>query len=127
MKRCFFIESQGVNIFYIDFSNLRSEPEIEAVLNESKQQIRSSTEKSMINLANVEGMHFNNRIKDLFVEYVKGNSKFVKHSAIIGVTGLKRIVFNGVMKLSGRDVKCLDSIDEAKNWLVERTLEKNLV
>lgn len=126
MKKCFFIDTQGVKIFYIDFTNLQSENEIDGVLTESKTVIRSSAPKSMINLANVDGMHFNSRIKDMFVEYVKDNSQFVKHSAIVGVNGLKRIVFNGIMKVSGRDVRCFDSVDDAKKWLVERTKEKSL-
>lgn len=126
MKRCFFIETQGVNVYYIDFNGLQSESDIDAVLTESKALIRSRPLKSMVNLANIEGMHFNNRIKEMFVEYVKGNADYVMHSAIIGVNGLKRIVFNGIMKLTGRDVRCFDSIEEAKKWLVERVKEKSL-
>lgn len=126
MKKCFFIDSQGVKIFYIDFTNLIKEEEIEAVINESKTLIRSRPKKSMINLANIEGMHFNGRIKELFVEYVKGNADFVQHSAIVGVSGLKRIVFNGIMKMTGRDVRCLDTVEDAKRWLVERTREKSM-
>ena len=125
MKRCFFIDTQGVNIYYIDFTGLQSEADIDAVLTESKTLIRSRPLKSMVNLANIEGMHFNNRIKEMFVEYVKGNADYVMHSAIIGVNGLKRIVFNGIMKLTGRDVRCFDSIEEAKKWLVARVKEKS--
>lgn len=117
MNRCYFIDHKGIRIFYIDFTNLRTEKEIEDVIIESKNLIRSSSKKSMINLANIEGMHFNNNIKELFTEYVKGNADYVKKSAIVGVTGLKKIVFNGIMKITGRDVYCLNSIDEAKNWL----------
>ncbi|HOO84789.1 MAG TPA: hypothetical protein PLS94_09510 [Prolixibacteraceae bacterium] len=117
MNRCYFIDHKGTRIYYIDFTNLRTEKEIEEVMIESKTLIRSSSKKSMINLANIEGMHFNNTIKELFTEYVKGNADYVQKSAIIGVTGLKRIVFNGIMKLTGRDVNCLNSVEEAKNWL----------
>jgi hypothetical protein len=126
MKKCFFIDSQGVKIYYIDFTNLKTVEEIEVVLIESKTLIRSRPHKSMINLANIEGMHFNSQIKELFVDYVKGNADFVQHSAIVGVSGLKRIVFNGIMKMTGRDVRCLDTVEDAKKWLVERYREKSL-
>ncbi|TCO06929.1 hypothetical protein [Natronoflexus pectinivorans] len=122
MKRCDFIECKGVRIFYIDFSNLKNIEEIKAVINESKNFIRSQPPKSMINLANIEGMHFNGEIKELFVEYVKGNANHVFQSAIIGVDGLRRIVFNGVLKLTGRDVRCLESKQAAMDWLAERKL-----
>ncbi len=127
MKKCFYIESQGVNIFYIDFSGLQTENEIMEVLVESKMEIRSHPMKSMINLANIEGMHFNSSIKDLFFEFVKGNANYVQHSAVVGVDGIRRIVFNGLMKLSGRDVRCFDSVEDGKKWLVERKIEKCLV
>jgi hypothetical protein len=41
----------------------------------------------------------------------------MKMSAVVGVTGLKQIVFNGLMKLTGRDVKSFNSVDDAKRWL----------
>lgn len=124
MKRSFYIESQGVNIFYIDFSGLQTENEVIEVLVESKIEIRSHPIKSMINLANITGMHFNNSIKELFFEFVKGNANYVLHSAIVGVDGIRRIVFNGIMKLSGRDVRCFNLVEDAKKWLVERKNEK---
>jgi hypothetical protein len=120
MDRCYFIQHKGVQIYYIDFSDLIMLKEIEEVITESKKFIRSQPAKSMINLANIDGMHFNSQIKDIFIEYVKGNTPYVFQSAIIGVDGLRRIVMNGVLRLTGRDVRCHESKDQALDWLVER-------
>ena len=109
---------QGKRIFILDFSNLKSEGEIKSVIEESKTVIRKQSIGSSICLANIEEMHFNNQIRDLFIDFVKGNKPYMKASAIIGVKGLKQILFNGIMKVSGRDVKSFNTENEAKEWLV---------
>jgi len=114
------ISHHGITIFHMDFSKLTSEQEIKMVLEESKKHIRNQPPRSTIGLANIEEMHFNNQIKDLFMEFVKGNKPFMKASAIVGVSGLKQVVFNGIMKLTGRDVKSFANEIQAKDWLVQQ-------
>jgi hypothetical protein len=112
------INHQGKRIFFLDFSNLKSENEIKSVIEESKTIIRQQALGTTICLANIEEMHFNNQIKDIFLDFVKGNKPYMKASAIIGVKGLRQILFNGIMKVSGRDVKSFDSENQAKEWLI---------
>jgi hypothetical protein len=126
MSRCKTVLHKATKIYYIDFSGLRTPDEIAEVMSESKTHIRNQPPKSMITLANIEGMHFNGSIKDLFIEFVKGNKEFVQHSAIIGVDGLRRIVFNGVIKMTGRDIRCLGSFEDAINWLVDRKVDSSV-
>lgn len=117
MDKAYFVAYQGISIYYMDFSGLRTEQEISAVMQECKQHIRSQSPKSVVGLANIDNMHFNANIKEIFADFVKGNSPFMKVSAVVGVTGLKQIVFNGLMKLTGRDVKSFNHVDDAKRWL----------
>jgi len=120
MRKSQVIQHQGKNIFYMDFSGLRNNEEIAQVIQESKLFIRSQLPKSVYGLANIENMHFNNDIKDLFSDFVKGNKEFMRASAVVGVTGLKQIVFNGLMKVTGREVKSFDNINVAKDWLISK-------
>ena len=52
-----------------------------------------------------------------------GNTVFKKHmkcSAVLGVTGLKKILFNGYQLATGaKNIKALGSREEALDWLVE--------
>jgi hypothetical protein len=118
MSRTETILHNGKPIYYMDFSSLKSESEIESLITESKSFIRSKPPKSVYSLTNIEDMHFNGTIKELFVDFVKGNKVYIKASAIIGVTGMKQILFNGIMRLTGRDIRSFDSADQAKNWLI---------
>ncbi|MFN8258464.1 MAG: hypothetical protein U0W24_22440 [Bacteroidales bacterium] len=112
------INHKGVNIYYMDFSGIKSENEVQSVIDGSIQYLRNLPPLSAICLTNITDMHFNNQIKDKFQDFVKGNKPYIKASAVLGVTGLKQILFNGIMKLTGRDVKCFDDIETAKEWLI---------
>jgi len=118
MNRTTTMNYQGKNIYLIDFSSLKSENEIKIVIDEAKNHIRMQSPRSLIVLCKINEMHFNNQIKDIFIDFVKGNKPFVKASAVLGVNGLRQILFNGIMKLTGRDVRSFDEEIKAKEWLV---------
>jgi len=118
MLRTQVIDFQGNKIFYMDFTNLKSVNEIVNVMNEAKSYIFKQPPSSVLALTNIEGMHFNNQVKDVFSEFVKQNKPYIKNSAVVGVDGLKQILYNGIMKLTGRDVKAFSTMSVAKSWLI---------
>jgi len=120
MPRAQIIDFQGAKIFYMDFTNLSSAEEVSKLMEECKSFIRSQPLASVTALTNIEGMHFNNQIKDLFSDFVKNNKPYIKNSAVVGVDGLKQIVYNGVMKLTGRNVKAFSTLSIAKSWLISQ-------
>ena len=107
----------GKTIFFMNFSGLKTEPEIDAVIKEGKAYIRKQAAGSTLSLADITDMHFNTKIKELFRDYIKDNKPYIKASAIVGVTGLKQFIFNGVLQMSGRDVKAFNDATQAKMWL----------
>jgi len=120
MNRSKIITHQGKEILYQDFSGLKTADEVNDVITKNRVYFHSRPLGTAMSLANIEGMHFNNQIKDLFMNFVKENKPYMKASAIIGVTGLKQVVFNGIMKITGRDVKSFNNEDQAKEWLVSQ-------
>ena len=120
MNRTQIIDHQGKKIFFIDFSDLTSVAEIKKVILDAQKYICSQPKSSVNTLTSVEGTHFNNEIKDLFADFLKGNKPFVKASAIIGISGLKQIMFNSLMVISGRDSHSFSTLDQAKDWLTRQ-------
>ena len=104
-------------IFHMDFSNLNNPLEIKDLINESIRYIRVQPPLSTLTLTNVQGMHFSNEIKGMFNDFIKGNKPYVKAGAVTGLSGLQQIVYNGLMKVTGRDIKAFSNAEEAKNWL----------
>lgn len=62
------------------------------------------------------GVEYMTRVKHL------GNTVFKEHmrcSAVLGITGLKKILFNGYNRATGAtNVKAFDTRDEALEWLI---------
>jgi hypothetical protein len=117
MNRTKIIDYNGKKIFFIDFSDLQFIDQVKAVAEEIKKYVPQQPPNSIYSLTTIEGMHFNNSIKEVFTELAKLNKPYVKAGAIVGVDGLKQILFNGIMKLSGRDMKSFSSMELAKEWL----------
>lgn len=101
----------------MDFTNLNNPLDIKNLINESVRYIRIQPISSVLTLTNIQGMHFSKEIKDLFNDFIKGNKPYVKASAVIGMSGMQQIVYNGLMRVTGRDIKAFASAEEAKNWL----------
>jgi len=117
MSRTQLINHKGKVIHQIDFSNLTQVPEIKEVVNESASYIRSQPIGSVLTLTKIIDMHFSNEIRDIFDTFMKGNKPYVKGGAVVGLNGLQQIVYNGLMKITGRDIKSFSSESIAKDWL----------
>jgi len=120
MRKPEIITCEGKSIFYMDFTGLRDIPTIEKLIQESKDYIRVQAPKSVLTLSHIEGMHFNADIKNIFSEFISGNKEYVAFGAVVGLSGLQRIVYNGIMKLSGREIRSFETVELAKAWLVSQ-------
>jgi hypothetical protein len=120
MDRTQIIHYQGKKILFIDFSNLQTADEIRAIAQDVKTYIHAQPPMSAYTLATIEGMHFNGEIKDIFFDLVKSNKPYVKAGAIVGVSGLRQVVFNGIMKMTGRDTRSFSTLQLAKDWLASQ-------
>lgn len=120
MARAQQITHKGEPIFFMDFTNLTNVNDITGVINDSAKFIRNQPQNSLLTLTDLNGMHFSNEIKDLFSDFIKGNKPYVKAGAVVGLNGLQQILYNGLMRLTGRDIKSFSSIQTAKDWLAEK-------
>lgn len=120
MDRIQHLVHKGNKIFCMDFSMLKNVSDIKQIVEESIKYIRKQPFNTVFTLTVLTDMHFSNEIKDIFSDFVKGNKPYVKAGAVVGLSGLQTIVYNGLMKLTGRDIKSFHSINEAKDWLGEK-------
>jgi hypothetical protein len=114
------IVHNGKTIYHMDFSNLNNPSEIQNLIKESIRFIRLQPPSSVLTLTNIQGMHFNSEIKELFNDFIKGNKPYVKAGAVVGISGMQQILYNGLMKVTGRDIKAFDKVEDAKNWLTAK-------
>jgi len=116
VERARFIDHNGVRIFYIDFSGCSIE-EANEVIEASAGHIRSEPEGTVLTLTYTDGGKFNSELIGVLKEFTKGNIPYVKAAAVVGISGLQKIVLDAVSLFSSREFSTFESLDEAKDYL----------
>lgn len=117
-KRVRFITHEGKDILFLNFSNCKAD-EVVTTIHHAKQIISSRPENSLLTLTDVTDARFNEEVGQSMKEFTAHNKPYVKASAVVGITGLKRIIFSAVVRFSQRNITAFDDIEEAKSWLVK--------
>ena len=113
------INYKGNTVFRMDFSDTKSEQEIYLVIDASIKHIRSKPHASVLAVTNIKNMYFNKTVASRFTKFVKENKPYMKKSAVFGMSGIARVVFNGVMKAAGRDIRSFETETQAKDFLLK--------
>jgi hypothetical protein len=117
MERVKFIPHAGKEILVIDFSGCNPEEAL-LVISQAKAVICKSAPASLLTLANVTNIGFDNFLNERMKEFVAHNKPFVKAAAVVGVAGLKKILFDATMVFSKRKLHAFDTMEQAKAWLI---------
>jgi hypothetical protein len=98
--------------FGIDVDGLRSEVEA------ADQLICLQTENSVLALADLRDTVASRKVVDLFKESAVRTKKHVRKQAVVGVTGIRRILAEAVARFSHQPMVLFDTVEEARDWLV---------
>ena len=118
MDRAKFVEHKGHQIFSMDCTDA-SLNEMNQIIEECAREVRKKPEKSVFTLIVAGGSAFTGETIFRLKELARDNAPYVKASAIVGVTGLYKVVFNAVSLFSKRRFYLFDTVDEAMNFLAE--------
>ena len=111
------ITHKGQNILYVDFRGVDID-RVENILDMGKRVVASQPLKSVRHLTDVTGANFSKDTIRLFKEYANHNEPYIYRSAAVGVSGLMVVLFNAVVRFSGRkNLVIKASVEEAKEWL----------
>lgn len=114
------IEHRDKRILFHDFSNITDASVALEAFARSKEMIAQCEPRSVLTLTTVANSRFNPEIIAGLKGLAVANRPYVRHGAVIGVTGLLKVIFVTVSQLTGRKMTALDSLEEAKDWLVEQ-------
>lgn len=120
MERISFVNYNGKKILYLNFSNSRQPQELIGSIDEAKLLVAKQQLKSLLVITDVSDSLFPSELVNAMKDLAKHNAPYVKASAIIGITGLKKYIFNTVLQLTGRKITAFDDLFSAKNWLVQQ-------
>lgn len=117
MERTHFIEHRGVRILLLDFSRVMDEEVALATIAHAKSVVAEQPRDSLFTLTNVEGSHFDSRVVTALRDLVEHNRPFVRAGAVVGLSGLMRVVFSTLVHLTGRNIRAFDQLEAAKDYL----------
>lgn len=112
-----FITHQSMEILYIDLSS-DSKDEILQAIEETKTLISLRPPSSVFTLTNVTNAYFDGEVSEGLKGLAAYNKPYVKAGAVVGVTNLRKIIYNSVLFFSKRKLEICDDMESAKAWLV---------
>jgi len=116
MERVRFLVHKGKQILCIDFSGA-SPQETFDVIKVAQPLIAKEPPASVRTMTVVAGLHFNNESSKALKEYAAANKPFVKAAAIVGLSGLQRIIYEGMLLFTRRQMSTFGDVESAKDWL----------
>jgi hypothetical protein len=114
------INHKGKEIVFNDYAQLKTAESVQKVIKQAAEIIQVQKPATVLSLINFEGTHFNKPIINALSKAAQDNKPYIKASAIYGVSGLGRIIIDGVIKLTGRNLPTFSSEEEAKDYLVSQ-------
>ncbi|NPV93277.1 MAG: hypothetical protein HPY50_21165 [Firmicutes bacterium] len=114
------IVHKGKEIICVDLSDLTVENKAQGIqtLREASKKVAVNPQKSVLIITNVTNLGFDTEVSNAFRKYASDNTPYVKASAIVGLSGLQKVMFSAIKTLTGRDYYLARDIEDAKNWLV---------
>lgn len=114
------INYKGKIIFCLDIAGLNSRDKIDfyKYINQAKEEFQKHPPKSLLVVTNVTNTRYDTEIAKIFTDYVKHNTPYVKASAVVGLSGLQKIILTIIKTATGRDFYLAASMEEALEWLV---------
>lgn len=120
MPRTQFIEHRGQRILLLDFSHLETTPDALAAIAEAKRVVAAQPKQgNLLTLTHVTGSHFDTEVVKALRDLVEHNKPWVRAGAVVGLSGLMRVVFTTLIHLTGRNLKAFDDLESAKSYLAE--------
>jgi hypothetical protein len=112
------INYQGHEILLDDYSNIYPE-QFAPLIRRITELTFESGKKDILLIVDVTGAYANKEAVSAFSESGKKSKSLLKKTAVVGITGVKKIFLNIVNKFSGLNAKNLSTMEEAKEWLIK--------
>jgi|SRR5512133_2564043 hypothetical protein len=121
MNGASFVEYKGKQIYYVDYSNIKTNEEFLSIISQTnafREKVKASGKKDLLMLVDISGSYVYGEVLDAIQKSGKITKQLTAREAIVGVTGGKKILLKIVQTVTNMNFRVFDTVDEAKNWLV---------
>ena len=122
MKELSKFEYKGKEIFLMDVSHFRlhERAEFKTIVDHAKKIIQGQPLKSVLIITDISDTNFDTDIVQTFKEYAKHNNPYIKASALVGLSGMQKVIFYAVKTFTGRDFYLAKNFEDAQEWLLRQ-------
>jgi hypothetical protein len=116
-----FIEHKGKMIYYVDYSNIKTNEEFLHVIRQTnafREKARAEGKRDLLMLVDLTGSFVYGEVLEEIKKAGKITKEITAREAVVGITGGKRILLKIVQSISNMNLHVFDTIEEAKDWLV---------
>ena len=116
-----FIEFKGQQIYYVDYSNIKTSEEFLAVIkstNAFREKLKHDGVKYLLMLVNISGSFVYGDVLSEIKKAASLTRELIAKEAIVGITGSKKILLKVLQSFAKMDFKIFDTEEEALEWLV---------
>jgi hypothetical protein len=112
------IEYEGKKILYCDFRGAKDETDMIDLLRQSIK-IGSKNDQPCPVLSNFEGTYLSQGFMDEAKSLSKQYTQKIKKRALVGITGVKKILLKAYITLTGEQTNMVfDTEEDALKWLI---------
>ena len=116
-KRHVWIKYNEKEILYTDYKNLDGE-EFVKIIKVLTEDLLGMGKKDLLLLLDLQGSYANKEIVNEFITAGKLSNPIVKKTAVLGITGVKKVFLNVVNKFTDVGANPFSTEEEAKEWLI---------
>jgi hypothetical protein len=114
------IQHKGKKIFYQDFSkNFYNAAAVQAELADVQEVVIAQPKDSILVLSDFRDTSVGSELLSSMNDASAATKAYVRKTAVLGVTGMKRKLADLLTALTGQQLKYFDNMEAAKDWLVQ--------
>jgi len=116
------IVHRGKTLLYFDYRGLDDQGLIQQLREnvDAVEALAAGGEQLLLGLSDFRGAYASPEILEAITKGAIRTKNLVKASAVLGVTGGKRVLLDLLNRSTGMGARPFDDIEEAKEWLVEQ-------
>ncbi|MFX0072863.1 MAG: hypothetical protein ACFFAO_17435 [Candidatus Hermodarchaeota archaeon] len=117
-SRMKWISHKGKDILFEDYTNVSYSKFPELIIAVKNITIENGYRDYLL-LIDFTDSYADKNTMDVLLEAAKETKPFINKTAVLGITGIKKVLLNSINFLAGMGVKAFNSEEEAKEWLAE--------
>lgn len=113
-----FVTHQGRRVLFLDYSQ-RDAAGLNTLSEEGHRVISREPPNSLLTLTDVTGTSFDQESVELLKARVAANAPYVRRAAVVGLSGLQRLIYEAVKLFTKRNIRAFSTRQEALDWLIK--------